>query len=799
MNIDTRWTKLFRDITGYKGRALALLAALSVGIFTIGTMLGAYGIVNREMVVNYLRTNPASATIEVDEVTGSVLSTARSFPGIAVAEPRAVVVARAKVGDEWMRMLLFVVEDFNGMHLNTFSRDSGAWPPPAGTMLIERQAVGFLKAGEGGSVTVKTPHGSPRAVPITGIVHDTTLAPSWQEQTGYGYITRDTLASLGEPPVLDELRVLLDGNPKRAAVIDDKAIELATALQAQGVEIHSIKVPPPQEHPHQGQVLTSLRMFLTFASMALLLSVVLVAAVLNAILVRQVREIGIMKAVGARSGQIGAMYGVLLIVLGGASLAVGLPLAIAAAKRLSRTMADTMNFTVTDSSVPAWVYAILIGGGLLLPLLISLPTIVRASRTTVREALGAFGVGASFGARRFDQALTALGGVALPYLLAIRNMFRRRARLILALALLSAGGGVFMTALNVRDGWHAMAGRIKTDRLYDAQFLLSAPVGANRIEGVLATVNGIRGFEIWGYNETAFAKEGRMDVMRTYPDRGHGSFALFGVPPETEMIRYPVIEGRWLASDDTDTVVLASKIFKEIPGTKIGDRILLSINGKPTEWQIVGVVLELGGAGAYVSSAGYAKASGSQGAGRDVRIVVMPGTPEERDLVVRAAERALDEAGGVEKSMPLDRLYTAMVGHVEIPVRMLIAAAVLLALIGGLGLASMMTVNVLERTRENGVMRAIGATPSVILKIIVGEGVFIAGISWVLALLLSLPLTRALDVRAAGMFGAPLPFTISIVATTVWLGLVLVIALGASAAPAARTTRLIVREALAYE
>jgi putative ABC transport system permease protein len=696
-------------------------------------------------------------------------------------------------------MLLFVVEDFNGMHLNTFSRDSGAWPPPAGTMLIERQAVGFLKAGEGGSVTVKTPHGSPRAVPITGIVHDTTLAPSWQEQTGYGYITRDTLASLGEPPVLDELRVLLDGNPKRAAVIDDKAIELATALQAQGVEIHSIKVPPPQEHPHQGQVLTSLRMFLTFASMALLLSVVLVAAVLNAILVRQVREIGIMKAVGARSGQIGAMYGVLLIVLGGASLAVGLPLAIAAAKRLSRTMADTMNFTVTDSSVPAWVYAILIGGGLLLPLLISLPTIVRASRTTVREALGAFGVGASFGARRFDQALTALGGVALPYLLAIRNMFRRRARLILALALLSAGGGVFMTALNVRDGWHAMAGRIKTDRLYDAQFLLSAPVGANRIEGVLATVNGIRGFEIWGYNETAFAKEGRMDVMRTYPDRGHGSFALFGVPPETEMIRYPVIEGRWLASDDTDTVVLASKIFKEIPGTKIGDRILLSINGKPTEWQIVGVVLELGGAGAYVSSAGYAKASGSQGAGRDVRIVVMPGTPEERDLVVRAAERALDEAGGVEKSMPLDRLYTAMVGHVEIPVRMLIAAAVLLALIGGLGLASMMTVNVLERTRENGVMRAIGATPSVILKIIVGEGVFIAGISWVLALLLSLPLTRALDVRAAGMFGAPLPFTISIVATTVWLGLVLVIALGASAAPAARTTRLIVREALAYE
>jgi putative ABC transport system permease protein len=140
-----------------------------------------------------------------------------------------------------------------------------------------------------------------------------------------------------------------------------------------------------------------------------------------------------------------------------------------------------------------------------------------------------------------------------------------------------------------------------------------------------------------------------------------------------------------------------------------------------------------------------------------------------------------------------------MAGHVEVPVRMLIAASVLLALIGGLGLASMLTVNVLERTRELGVMRAIGATPLVILKIIVGEGVLTAAMSWLVALLLSLPLTRALDMLAAHMFGAPLPFTISVMAAAMWLGLVLVIAATASAAPALRASRLVVRQALAYE
>src|SRR5262249_15712456 len=294
----------------------------------------------------------------------------------------------------------------------------------------------------------------------------------WQEQTGYGYITRETLVSLGEPPVLDELRILLEGNPMSTALIDAKAVELATALKAKGVEVRSVKVPPPGQHPHQGHILASLRGFLSFPSLALVLPAILVAAVLNAILVRQVREIGIMKALGARSGQIGVMYGAQLLALGAASLAVGLPLGAAAAGSLARTMADTMNFTVTSTSIPAWVDAILIAAGLLLPVLTSLPAIIRASGTTVREALASFGTGKAFGARRLDRALTALGGLPLPYLLAVRNMFRHRGRLILSLALLSAGGGPFLSAVGVGGGVGARGGRGVADREDGSCFLV---------------------------------------------------------------------------------------------------------------------------------------------------------------------------------------------------------------------------------------------------------------------------------------------------------------------------------------
>lgn len=795
------YKKAWRDIADFSGRAIALLIALSVGIFTVGTMLGAYSIVSREITTNYVETNPASATLDLDAVTPAVLQTARNFKGITIAEARGVVEARAKVDDQWVRMLLFVVDDFDRMRLNTFQRDSGAWPPPTGTMLIERQAAPFLGTALDGSVTVKTPNGTPQQVPVSGIVHDTTLAPAWQEQTGYGYVTLATLASLGEQPLLDELRIQVESDANDRPAIDAKALALAEALRAKGTAVHDIKVPPPGEHPHYGQMVTSLRLFLFFSSLGLVLSAILAAAVLSAMISRQVRDIGVMKAIGARNEQIARIYALLLLSLGGASLALGLPLAILAARRLSVAMADTMNFTVTNTTIPTWVYLILGAAGLILPLLVSWPTILRASRITVREALGPVGIGQTFGTKPFDRAVAAFGGAALPYLIAIRNMVRSRGRLILELAILMTAGCVFMTALNVRDGWTAMADRILTDRTYDADFLLSKMIPADRIERALSSVQGLQAVEIWTSSPTAVRHEGDIDIMRTYPDRGHGSLTLLGVPPQTKMVRFPVTSGRWLAEGDTDAIVLTPKLVTEIPGVKVGDHVTLSLDGKPVSWSVVGIALEVGGgASAYVSKAGFDKASGTADLGNDIRLTSIGRSAEERSRLADAVEQALAAAGiGVERSLPLDRLHAIMIGHVKVPIMMLVAASILLAIIGGLGLAAMTTISVLERTRELGIMKAIGAVPSVILKIVAGEGVLIAVVSWPLAILLSLPVTRVLDQLAGGLFGAPLPFTLSIFAAALWLIVIVTISIAATTLPAQRAARLVIREALVHE
>ena len=195
--------------------------------------------------------------------------------------------------------------------------------------------------------------------------------------------------------------------------------------------------------------------------------------------------------------------------------------------------------------------------------------------------------------------------------------------------------------------------------------------------------------------------------------------------------------------------------------------------------------------------AAYDALAGTSGGGRLVRVTFADGA--SRQAAIAEVEDALAGAGlPVEQSAPLTTLYAALVGHVEVPVRMLIAAAVLLALIGGLGLGSMMAVNVLERTREFGIMKAVGALPSTIVKIVLSESVTIAVLSWVVALVMALPLIAVIGSFATVMFGTRLPFTVSWAAASLWLVLVVAIALAASAAPALRASRLIVRQALSY-
>ncbi len=98
---------MLRDLTSDIPKSLMLVLAIAIGIFAIGSILGAYAVLTREMKSNYLGTNPASATIEVEgSLSRAIVDSVRTLAGIRDAERRATITGRMKVDDRWHPILL---------------------------------------------------------------------------------------------------------------------------------------------------------------------------------------------------------------------------------------------------------------------------------------------------------------------------------------------------------------------------------------------------------------------------------------------------------------------------------------------------------------------------------------------------------------------------------------------------------------------------------------------------------------------------------------------------------------------
>jgi putative ABC transport system permease protein len=173
---------------------------------------------------------------------------------------------------------------------------------------------------------------------------------------------------------------------------------------------------------------------------------------------------------------------------------------------------------------------------------------------------------------------------------------------------------------------------------------------------------------------------------------------------------------------------------------------------------------------------------------------------QTRAAVAGAVGEALTDAGfEVESAASVSRREAISEGHLAPIIVIVLAIAVAMGVIGGIGLASTMSANILDRTREFGVMHAIGARPERVRRIVTAEGVFLALASLFAAVIPTLGLTALLGAGLGDLFfSAPLPFRISVAAVAVWTAIAVLGSVLATEASATRASRLTVREALAY-
>jgi putative ABC transport system permease protein len=142
---------------------------------------------------------------------------------------------------------------------------------------------------------------------------------------------------------------------------------------------------------------------------------------------------------------------------------------------------------------------------------------------------------------------------------------------------------------------------------------------------------------------------------------------------------------------------------------------------------------------------------------------------------------------------------TAMGGY-NIMISMMMVLASMVAVVGGIGLMGSLWISVIERTKEVGILRSIGASSLNIMGMFMLEGIIQGLISWLIAVPVALIATPAMaSAMGQVIFSSNLYYAFNWSAVILWLVIVLILSIVASAIPARSASQINIRQSLNYD
>ncbi len=807
--LDPRWRKVLRDLLSHKLRTLLVVLSIAVGIFAILVVMGGRGILLDTFSANFPKSNPSTAILYTSGFDRSMIERVRRSPGVRDADGRRLVTLRYRAGDvtglveppaEVMQadrskaIELASATDWTASRLEIVFPERGTlWPPPRDEVVLEtsdRQVVG-LKTGD--LVTVDTEAGGKKLLRVAGFAHDINAFPAMFVGHIRGYVSVETMADLGAPEAMSELLVSLDtagldraGATRIVSRIRDEVVAPT------GVQVFGTYVPEIGSH-RLGDIFKAVSvLLLALGVLALLLSAFLVVNTVTALMTQQIRQLGIMKAVGGTSWQITRMYLVLVAIYGALALVVGLPVGAYWASWFAVFAGGLLNFGPGSTAPPLYAIELAIAVGFIVPIAAAYVPVHAGTRVSVVSALNSTGMsGTRFGHGWIDRVLGRIRGLPRPVALALRNTFLRKGRLAMTLATLVLASAVVMSVGSVRASILTTVTDMSSWWHYDTQISFAQPVADRLAEREAAKVSGVTASEGW---LVASASLKRGDGTE------NDALQVIGLPPRSTFITAPIVEGRWLDPGEKDGVVVNTDVVKD-EHLAVGDRVTLKVRGVDCDFTIVGVTRgQMMGSVFFADIGGLGSKLSLQGSITRLMARTWMHSAADQDAAGDRLERTFTDLGLLVTGVTGQaRQSESLANELGILVTFLVIMAVILATVGVIGLTGTMIINVLESTREIGVMRAVGASHGSIFRVFVTEGFVIGLLSWAGGVLLSFPMSWGLVTLLQAAIGVPLSYAFSWQAVGLWLVVVSAISAAASLLPAYRASQVSVRDAIAYE
>ena len=793
------WFELWQD----KARTLQVIMVIALGAIGVGLVVGGRNLVAGTVSENWQAARPPHIKLSVNPpLTNDQMDRLSRLEGVAEVEGlyNERVEWRLVGSDAWETGALKSREDYRRQKMGLDEVVSGQWP---GRNTL---ATGVVSVGEAGVFegdTVELRFGDTvRTFDIVGTIDSVGPSPVFGDEF---YADRRTFTRITGRDTVDQVQL-------RDTTFDQARAE-ATDLRIQdyfediGVDSVGVLFPfqdriVPPVVPPAAAILNAIFLLLGIIGVIIvILGVFLVYNSISAIIYQQVSQIGVMKAIGASSWQV--IWSYLLLVFGYGVLAavISIPIGAVAASGLQAFFADFLNLEVGGISVDQSAVLIQVAICLVAPLFAALVPLSSGMRITVREAISNYGISGSVGL--VDRLVAKTRNIPYFLLLTIGNAFRNRRRVLVVEASLVVAGVIFMMVIGVNDATRYTFGEQLADiHNYQVTLSLEKPARVREIENTAQSLTNVTAVESWLVLPASARPASQPDKEVT-----DARVTIFGQPPETALYRPALQAGRWLRPDDVNAAVVGLQVSNE-KGWQVGDWLTLADNDdRELDIRIVGILFDPAtNSSVHVPLGTLQREWNTFGKANTVWVQTKAIDADDQTAVATALDQAF-ERRRIDVAPNSTFGENTIAGIIEqneqrlfIIIRLLAVMAVVIALVGGVGLSGVISLSVLERRRDIGVMRAIGASSWQVIRLFVGEGILLGLLSWLIAWPLSIPAAYGLSTQGLSLaLNQQLSYNFTALGALLWLGIITLLAVVASLLPARGAALVSVSESLTYQ
>ena len=794
------WKKVWRDVWTRKARTFQVVLSIGVGVFAIGLTMGLLDVMQDRMTATWRSATPAHISLGggfgISGVVGpgvddDTIRAIGNLPGIDGAEGQATTNLRWKLRleDEWEPATLTARADYDNQKYVRLTLDEGTWPVRGG-VTAERGTAGHLNIPLNSTVYFEV-NERPRPMRVVGVVYDPWAPPLLFGGDAAFHITRRDMEKLGGPTGFNQIKAVLPEYDEEVA--KERALDITDRLDSLGIDHGTPDTFDPERHFLQDIINGVFLLLVVMSFLTLGLSLFLVVNTITAIVTEQVPQIGVMKAIGAGPRQIFRIYlsNVMLYVV--LALAIAIPLGVFGAFQLSAVMLGLFNIPAENFKFPLLAVSTQLAVGLLAPPAAALWPVTAAARTTVRDAISGYGL--STGAGPIERGLSRLRRLPPLMVMTASNAFRHKGRLVMTLVALVFGGAIFMMVITVRASMFGFFDDFLETYRFNIMIGFERPQRIESTETLVGSLPGIEYAEMLQFQGGASIR--RIDDAEGLDEE---TITLIGVAKTGNAYGPVVTAGRYLLPEDQRAIVLNEHLAEEL-GASVGDDVVIEIDDTERLWTVVGLLADVNAnqTASVVWLDVLLREVNSVGRGSTLFVGTEAKDEASLDDLSRELRDWLDAQGkDVGFSVTSARFTEQNSGGLIIIVYLLLVIAVLIAVVGGVGLSGALSIGALERQTEIGVMRAIGASGRAVGGIFVGEGLMIGLISWLIAIPVSIPISMVFSQVLADAIDFPFRYRYSPAGAVIWLVAVVVLSVIASGMPAWRATRTSVREVLSY-